>query len=258
MMDIINFLLPYVAGPRTDWQLIVSIFNIVIALCVLRVIAMIFRLSLNKLAGVSTKPFSRPATGKRILILGDSTAVGTGARHSEDTIAGRLAKDFPTADITNVALNGGLVRDLHKQIKLVDSERFDLIIVSVGGNDVWHLTRISQIEKHLHKFLPMLQTMCNKQILFLIYNNMGEAPLFPNIMRGFLRWRCDKVQAAIKNVTALYRIPTVSLFSENEHNPFIESPKGLFAPDGVHPSSEGYKLWYYRLFRKLRENVYSV
>src|SRR3989338_7153591 len=47
------------------------------------------------------RPFAvpNPKGEKRILIAGDSTAVGAGAAKPEDTIAGRLAHDFPQADI---------------------------------------------------------------------------------------------------------------------------------------------------------------
>ncbi len=39
----------------------------------------------------------------RILIAGDSTGVGIGAKVPRNTIAGRLGRDFPHADITNIS-----------------------------------------------------------------------------------------------------------------------------------------------------------
>lgn len=217
---------------------------------------MILRLSRNKILGLKTEPVSRPGSGgKRILIIGDSTAVGTGASDPRDSIGGRLAHDFPDAEITNVANNGGLIRDLEKQITPLTDRTFDLIIISTGGNDVWHLTRLSKIQEELAKTLPVLKKMSTWKIFFLLYNNIGDAPLFPKIFRGFLTRRCNKVQNIIRSVAYASEIPTIELFNNEKDNPFITNPDGLFAPDGIHPSSDGYRMWYHRMWRLMtRQN----
>ena len=38
---------------------------------------------------------------KRILVIGDSTSFGTGAIKSENSLVGRLARDFPNTEIVN-------------------------------------------------------------------------------------------------------------------------------------------------------------
>ncbi|MCA9354366.1 MAG: SGNH/GDSL hydrolase family protein [Candidatus Kaiserbacteria bacterium] len=238
-----------------DWFVYVG--DTIIVMVVLQALRMIIKLSRNKFLGLTTKPFACAGSGgKRVLILGDSTAVGTGASRPEDTIAGRLATDYPDAEIINVAQNGGLVRDLPKQIEVMLGQQFDLIIVSVGGNDVWHLTSIRKIQQVLQTVLPQLNELCKHRVLFLLYNNIGSAPLFPGIMRGFLKRRCIRVQEAIAETALAYDVPTIELFNEDERNPFIKNPNQLFAFDGVHPSSDGYRLWYHRMWRIMHENGY--
>lgn len=230
----------------------IFIINAFIFIVVAKAIQMIYKLTKNKILGIKTKPFIKTGTGeKKILILGDSTAVGTGASDPADTIGGRLASDFPNAQILNVAENGGLISNLHNQITPHENQKFDLIIISAGGNDVWHFTKLSKIKKDLILIFPKLLKMSNGRIFFLIYNNIGLAPLFPKIMRGVLTRRCNAVQNTIREATDSTEIKAIELFTKNEKNPFIDNPEGLFASDGIHPSSQGYKLWYNRMWRKI-------
>jgi len=235
--------------------------NFFLFLLVFQAVRMLFKLTLNKIYGISTKPFSTNNIDfkRRVLVLGDSTAVGTGASRPEDTISGRFARDYPDSQILNMAENGGLVRDVCGQIDKVSEQVFDLVILSVGGNDVWHLTRLSKIKDHLNNVLPKLVAMSNGRVIFLIYNNIGSAPIFPFVMRGFLKRRCIKIQNVIKEVSYKNKVPTIDLFSDDSgRNPFLDDSVNaeLFAPDGIHPSSEGYKLWYNRMWRKMTESGY--
>lgn len=230
----------------------------IILLIVFRIVVMIFKLSYNKFLGLTVKPYSQKGRNNErwILLLGDSTAVGTGASHWRDTIAGRFARDYPDIEIVNVAQNGGLVRNLHGQIKNLNETKFDLVIVSVGGNDVWHLTSLRSIRKELRTVLPILKLLSNQRVLFLIYNNIGFAPLFPKVLRTFLKCRCDLVQRTIREISEECDIPTIDLFTEKTENPFLNNPENLFAMDGIHPNSEGYKLWYNRLWLIMNQNGY--
>lgn len=216
---------------------------------------MILRLLLNKQHAHTTKPYSTPKIQEsRILVLGDSTAVGTGASSPEDTIAGRLAHDFPNTQVINLGKNGGLIADVRTQIDKVKNQNFDMIIITAGGNDVWHFTRLSRIRRLLLSIFRDANAMSNNRVIFLIYNNIGSAPLFPSLLQYILRKRCVKVQSLIQKTALESRVPTIDLFSKEDHNPFLKNPKELFASDGIHPSSRGYALWYNRMWRKMVQN----
>lgn len=231
------------------------VLNAIIFLIVFHAIKMILFLTLNKQLGLTTKPYSSENLAERkILILGDSTAVGTGASSPEDTIAGRLAHDFPHSQVINLAKNGGLIRDLRTQIDRVKNETFDMIIISAGGNDVWHYSSLSKMRTILEGVLADANTISNHRVIFLLYNNIGSAPIFPAFIQFFLKRRCIRVQQLIKFVATRSRVPTIELFTEEAHNPFLKNPKELFASDGIHPSSRGYALWYHRMWREMVNN----
>lgn len=79
----------------------------------------------------------------RILILGDSLGRGTG----DDTgkgIGGNLEEQVPDAEIVNVAVNGSKTTDLLATLERPSVLRLagesDVIIVSIGGNDLFRET----------------------------------------------------------------------------------------------------------------------
>lgn len=231
--------------------------EIVIVLIALQALAMMIHLLLNKQLAWSSKPYSGTGTGSRkILILGDSTAVGTGAAQSSDTIAGRLAHDFPDSQIVNAGMNGGLIRDLRAQIAPYLNETFDLIIVSAGGNDVWHLTRLGRMSQELHYVFTELVRMSNHHVIFLNYNLVVAAPLFPRILQFFLKVRGDAVHRTIRTVARTNQIPVIELFTKDVDPLYTEDQRELFARDGVHPSSRGYALWYNRMWREMNRQGY--
>lgn len=231
--------------------------NFLIFLVVFRTLIMIGKLLLNKQLAFVSKPYtSANEQAKKILILGDSTAVGTGAHAPEETIAGRLAHDFPNAQIVNVSENGGLIKDLTKQIEKVSSQTFDIIIISAGGNDVWHFSRLNTIRKHLTQVLKRALAMSNHRVIFLHYNSIASAPLFPLLIQYFLKIEEKRIYKAIHAVAMELQVPIINLFTEETDNPFLKNPKDLFARDGIHPSSRGYEVWYHRMWLEMVKNGY--
>ena len=58
-----------------------------------------------------------------ILVMGDSTAAGTGALPNTESIAGLLGERYPRADITNISENGLELLGLVQKLPLVPRER---------------------------------------------------------------------------------------------------------------------------------------
>ena len=64
-------------------------------------------------------PFQKinSSASKKILVLGDSTAVGTGATNNVYSTTGRLSSMYPDAEITNISENGFKIAGLNEKIK---------------------------------------------------------------------------------------------------------------------------------------------
>ncbi len=100
-----------------------------------------FRLLRAKHRRVQTAAFSHgfEGSGRRILVVGDSTGVGIGSFDSRSTVAGRLAAAFPGTVIVNHARDRAQSIDIPAQIE-ASSGHFDLTLIFAGGNDVVRLS----------------------------------------------------------------------------------------------------------------------
>ncbi|MBI5405970.1 hypothetical protein HY972_02970 [Candidatus Kaiserbacteria bacterium] len=198
---------------------------------------------------------ARPG-GKRILIIGDSAAYGTGADRAEDTIAGRLGHDFPQTEIVNTAVNGSVVREATDQIRRAGPGNFDLIIICTGGNDILRYTGLRALEEDLTRLLQEAIRRAEHQIIVLFYANLGGAPIFPRLVRSLLSRRTHRVYEIFRRVTTKMNVPLVELYTGKEGlgfspNPFLEEPAKYYSKDRMHPSSEGYRLWYNRMWGEM-------
>jgi lysophospholipase L1-like esterase len=230
-----------------------NVIYILLFYSVFQAMRMLIILLINKQLGFISAKWALPSTdgNKKILILGDSTAVGTGADSIDDTIAGRLMHDFPHSQIINLGKNGGLITDVCHQINTVREQKFDLIIISVGGNDVYNFTSKKSITRDLLTIFDETKQMSNGRVFFLLYNNLGDAPIFPRTIRYILKRRSIYVQSAIEYLAAIKEISVIKIFSDEKNNPFLREPSKFFAKDGIHPSSHGYRIWYHRMWMEL-------
>ena len=76
----------------------------------------------------------------RLLIVGDSTGVGTGASSPAQSLAGLIAQEHPSLKIVNRAKDGAKFADISRQLEALGNQRFDAVLVLGGGNDVIRLT----------------------------------------------------------------------------------------------------------------------
>jgi len=222
---------------------------ICIALILLQVFRMLIILLKNKYVASFNMHYSHPnPDGRKILIVGDSSAVGTGASKPEDTLSGLFAKDFPRTEIINNAVNGSLTRDVIKQLEREQGKHYDMIVISTGGNDVWAFSRISKLKRDLDKVLTSAIALSNHKVIVLFFGNEGSAPILPPLVRGLVMKRTEKIKNVFVEVCNNNRVPCIELFASTDDNPFIKDPKKYFAADMLHPSSEGYKAWYRKMW----------
>lgn len=251
-----NTLQVFISQISSD-QVILLLLGLLIFLIVFDAIRMILIMIINKAVAHKTTPYSSEnQTGKKILIVGDSTGVGTGAKDPKDTISGRLSVEYPHSHIMNLSSNGAVTADVLKQLEQVKDQRFDMIMIFTGGNDVWHFTRLKKLKDDLSSILQLAKQMSDQRVLLLLYNNIGSAPIFSKPVQMVLKRRGVKVQRDFRAVAHENGVPCIELFSNDTENPFLRDPSIYFASDGIHPSSEGYRIWYNRLWRTMVQYGY--
>ncbi len=189
---------------------------------------------------------------KRILVLGDSTGYGTGADSLEDTLVGRFAHDFPQVEVDNYAVNGSVTNNLIHQLKNVGDKSYNLTIISSGGNDTWKMTNLRDLERDLRVAVAKVKEISSGNVALIIYNNEASGPVFPFFVRHLILKRTRLINEIYMRVATDFNIQAVPIFLDGE-----ECPSNFFSRDGLHPSSEGYRIMYIRLWAALYQNRYN-
>ena len=116
-----------------------------------------------------------PDAVQRLLIVGDSTGVGTGASSPRSSLAGLIARDHPHLHIDNRARDGATFADVTKQ--LAGDECHDVILVLAGGNDVTRLRALDVVRTDIDRVVSMASARAGYVVL-MPAGNVGNARFF--------------------------------------------------------------------------------
>lgn len=184
---------------------------------------------------------------QRLLIVGDSTGVGTGASSAKASLAGLLAQAFPRLRIDNRARDGATFEGVVQQL-LADSQRYDVVLIQAGGNDVIRFRSDEAMRADIDRATALAAERAPR-VLLMPAGNVGNAPFFFAPVSSLMTSRAERlhghIQAAAQHHGAVY----VNLFQPPETDPFVQNPE-LHARDGLHPSDAGYRVWFDELVRQ--------
>ncbi len=202
----------------------------------------VWRVGQSKALTRQSEPFEqRPdAATRRLLIAGDSTAVGTGASTPAHSLAGLIATQHPQLLIENRARDGALFADVAEQ--LLRPGRFDVVLVQAGGNDVIRLRSASAMRKDIDRVLEAARQRADV-VVFMPAGNVGNAPFFFAPWSWWMTSRAREMHRLVAAATARSNAVYVNLFQEHDDDPFVRQPE-FNASDGLHPSDAGYRVWW--------------
>lgn len=222
------------------WTLFAIVF--VLALVTFSASNTFFKARASRKLMASEHPYQRLGDDrtKTMLVLGDSTAVGIGADRPEDSVAGRVAEHIGATYVENRAVSGTAVEDLAKQIVQASLPSYDLILIQVGGNDILSFNDPTKVGPQLTGLLKTLPE-AGRVILFSA-GNVGGATIFPHVIRPLHTWltlRYHREFAKACEGLATY----VNLYEPPGRDLFLKDQDRYLSVDGLHPSSDGYRLW---------------
>lgn len=236
------------------WLIVIIILGIAVVLLVLNPKAA--RLGKSIWLIMQTSPYSQSGTGAgTIVIVGDSTAYGTGVSEPKDSIAGLIGHTFPAYRVETLAKNGRVISETIPVIQsLKSSERPDLLLLQIGGNDIIGDHSAEAIENDIRLLLTEAKKSA-KQVLFMSSGNVGTAAYYvkngqPN---AEMERRTLIAREIFMKVATEQGITYIDLYTQNEDDLFLQEPETYLAIDGLHPSSAGYLLWYQQLVPKVKE-----
>lgn len=179
----------------------------------------------------------------RLLVIGESTVAGLGARTHEHALTGHFARGIARRINRpvnwTVAGKNGVTAEMaiRELLPSVEAERFDYILVGLGGNDVLKLSSPVKWRRTMSELLGRLRERNPEAAIFLSNCPMIKlSPAIPQPIRGIL-WELSKMHDAnIAEVTA--SLERVYYYPQ----PRELDIEGFFA-DGIHPSEKGYSDW---------------
>lgn len=160
----------------------------------------------------------------RILIAGDSAAAGVGVATQAEALAGRLARHLSphcTVQWRLIAVNGLESPGLLALLEATPADRFDVVVLSIGVNDVTGLRAPS-------KWLQWQDRL---------------ALVIERRFRPGLLIHCA--------VPPMHRFSALPQPLRAMHSPFQGSVAGGLACDGFHPGVVAYNLWAEGLVKRI-------
>lgn len=176
----------------------------------------------------------------RLLVAGDSAAAGVGASSQDEALCGRLVaylQPHCTVKWRLVAVNGLDSPGLLKLLEEAPIDRFDVVVLSIGVNDVTSLRSPSRWLQWQDQLSSVIQTRFGPQLLIhSAVPPMHGFSALPQPLRSFMgRWALEmnrQLGAVLLGQTG-----------RTLYWPFQEAASDALATDGFHPGPIGYAKW---------------
>lgn len=205
----------------------------------------------GKFVGIPEIPRDAQSVGSgktlKYVILGDSTAVSQGADY-RDGIATLTAKNLAKSQsravlYTNFAISGARIGDVRAiQVEAAAKLKPDLVLMSVGANDVTHLTSLKNVEADLIAIVSQLRE-ANPKVKIVITGSpqMGAVPRIPQPLRWLAGWQVGEINKMFLRVATEQQL--VFAYLADRTGPIFARDRSLFAADKFHPNAAGYAVW---------------
>jgi lysophospholipase L1-like esterase len=193
-------------------------------------------------------------TGKplKILILGDSAAAGVGVDSQEQALSGQLVAKlaaYCSLEWRLEAETGSKTIDIIERLEQLDKFKIDVVIVSLGVNDVTANVKLETwlgLQQQLRSIL--VNKFDAKVILLSSVPPMGQFPSLPQP----LRWYLGRKSKAFNSGLMQYSNQYSDLQYLDINFPMEE---GYIAKDGFHPSVLAYELWAEMVAKEIKKYV---
>ena len=181
-----------------------------------------------------------PADAPLAIWLGDSTAAGVGADDVAGTVPALVAAE--TGERLRVlAMSGATIEEVvDEQVPLLDELNPDRIYVSIGSNDVTHLTSRDDFRSSYRELVRQLPDV---PLVLLGVPDMGSPPRLLQPLRAVAGFRGRQLDEVTRDVAAATERATYVDIAGHTGPPFRQHPDRYFSADKYHPNRAGYELW---------------
>jgi acyl-CoA thioesterase-1 len=192
-----------------------------------------------------TKFGSEESAPLTYVVMGDSTAVGQGGDYEKGIAlsTAHLLAERHLVTFQNVSISGARLRDVQRQqVPRAIALKPDVVLVSVGANDVTHLTSLHTVQVTINTIIDSLRTANpNVKIVLTGAPQMGSVPRFPEPVASIARARTNSVNSEFEKMAAEKHVTFG--YIARDTGPIFDGHPELFAADKFHPTTAGYQVW---------------
>jgi lysophospholipase L1-like esterase len=191
----------------------------------------------------------------RLVLLGDSAALGVGVEWLADTVGGQLARLLAEGAsevgerhvlLSSVGVAGSRSTDLATQVaRALLGERPDVAVVLIGANDATGLRSAEEAASHLGAAVRRLRE-AGVQVVVGTCPDLGAVRSIAQPLRQITGWLGRRVARA--QTRAVTEAGGVVVALADETGPVFRADAGTLCYDGYHPSADGYRVWAHALY----------
>jgi lysophospholipase L1-like esterase len=176
----------------------------------------------------------------RLLIVGDSSAAGVGARDQRAALAGRLAAELGTTHRVTwrlTARTGATTADTLARLSTTQPEPFDIAVTALGVNDVTRSVPLARWCAHQVALRILLTERFGvSHVIASGLPPMGDFPALPQPLRWVAGASARHLDRGLARAAAHDPRWSHARFA-------VTLTPDLMAEDGFHPGPAGYALW---------------
>ncbi|MEV0158331.1 SGNH/GDSL hydrolase family protein [Micromonospora sp. NPDC050686] len=187
----------------------------------------------------------------RLVLLGDSSALGVGVDRFEETLGGQLAHllaEGPTGrrvHLSSVGVSGSRSTDLATQVaRALLGERPDVAVILIGANDATALRRPAEAAAYLGAAVRRLRE-ARVEVVVGTCPDLGAVRAIAAPLRQLVGWSGRRIARAQTVATLEAGGTVVDLATDT--GPVFRADAGTLCHDGYHPSADGYRVWAHAL-----------
>jgi lysophospholipase L1-like esterase len=196
----------------------------------------------------------------QIVWLGDSLAAGVGADDADGALPRQVARHLTVpVSLRVLARSGAKVSDVVREqlphlARLTAAEAPDLIMVSVGANDVGHLTRAADF---LADYDRLLTACAPTPVVVLGVPNLADARILAEPLRSIVALRARRVDRLIRRTVARFEdVEYIDIARRSEDA--VLQVAAYLCVDRYHPNEHGYRLWASTIAARLHDRWAAV
>ncbi len=191
----------------------------------------------------------------RLLVLGDSSGAGVGAKTQAEALLGQITGalgDVFTVHYDLIASSGARTGDALAWVAKMPSAQYDVVVTALGANDVTKGTSLRRFLGQQHALVALLLSRTGaRQVIVTGLPPIGEFPAVPQPLRWVLG------RQAMRFDRALHHAMQSRTDAELLH---FERPldRDLMASDGFHPGPAAYADWGKKVAARIKARQHTL